>query len=77
MSAGDERAASTRLFLAVAASAVFISVLTATMINVLTQMSDLLGNRCYADFREPWLGELLRTPCLRTSENKPSTHSGE
>jgi MFS transporter, DHA2 family, metal-tetracycline-proton antiporter len=35
MSAGDERAVSTRLFLAVAASAVFVSVLTATMINVL------------------------------------------
>jgi MFS transporter, DHA2 family, metal-tetracycline-proton antiporter len=35
MSAGVERAVSTRLFLAVAASAVFISVLTATMINVL------------------------------------------
>jgi hypothetical protein len=33
MSAGDERTVSTRLFLAVAASAVFISVLTATMIN--------------------------------------------
>src|SRR5215207_4256191 len=35
MSAGGERTVSTRLFLAVAASAVFISVLTATMINVL------------------------------------------
>ena len=35
MSARDERTVSTRLFLAVAASAVFISVLTATMINVL------------------------------------------
>lgn len=40
MSAGNgavryERTASTRLFLAVAASAVFVSVLTATMINVL------------------------------------------
>jgi DHA2 family metal-tetracycline-proton antiporter-like MFS transporter/DHA2 family florfenicol/chloramphenicol resistance protein-like MFS transporter len=35
MSAGDERTVSTRLFLAVAASAVFVSVLTATMINVL------------------------------------------
>ena len=35
MSAGDERTGSTRLFLAVAASAVCISVLTATMINVL------------------------------------------
>jgi MFS transporter, DHA2 family, metal-tetracycline-proton antiporter len=35
MSAGVERTVSTRLFLAVAASAVFISVLTATMINVL------------------------------------------
>jgi deazaflavin-dependent oxidoreductase (nitroreductase family) len=45
----DERFASTRLFLAVAASAVFVSVLTATMINVLVP---LIGARFGASAAE-------------------------
>jgi len=44
-----ERSASTRLFLAVAASAVFVSVLTATMINVLVP---LIGARFGASAAE-------------------------
>jgi Mg/Co/Ni transporter MgtE len=54
VSAGDgaaryEGPASTRLFLAVAASAVFVSVLTATMINVLVP---LIGARFGASAAE-------------------------
>jgi hypothetical protein len=66
-----ERPASTRLFLAVAASAVFVSVLTATMINV-------LGRFRYRRYRTSWkrLYENSRQPQTESLQGAKTGQNG-